>query len=654
MKKNLLLLLTFAIGISAQAQTSVLTPQGFRKANVPASVKNRAVQVSVRDRNIDDGIPFNKSISARLTSPQPNTVMGGLINETPVGFTYYDLQTNNAASNRIVYNADGSYAVAWTFSPLYDNAEAFPQRGTGYNYSTDGTTWLFTGVPGAPGPSTRIETERTGFTNIVNTSSGSEFAVAHGGTEMTMTYRAAKGTGAWNATSKPWGTNTTDTWPKAIAGGNNLAYAIFQGAGVTDPPVPVWGQQGPLFFSKSTDGGVTWSPKDTIPGTGADFYMGFGGDEYAIDARGNTVAIVLGSTITDLMLLKSTDAGATWTKTIIYRSPLPMFNTSDGSISDTNADGIQDTISSHGGDQAIVIDDNDSCHVFFSDVRWISDGATAGSYSYFPGTDGLEYWNESMPEGGFQLIAAAEDFNGNNLLDVPADQTCSFQWGNYGGGITGIPSAGIDDNGTIYLSYQTINELADTGTYLQAHRHIYIMTSPDNGATWTYPHNIVPMIADGGDGENEEAVFATLPKRIGSVLPVLYQRDAAPGHALAAAGTCDDDNNSQNSSLIIFATYDIANIVGVKGIKSNDLFITQAYPNPTSGMAYFNVTTKSNADMTITVSDLLGKVVHSEVKKDVTAGITTVSLNSSEWNSGIYTYNVISGGKSATGKLIVQ
>lgn len=54
--------------------------------------------------------------------------------------------------------------------------------------------------------------------------------------------------------------------------------------------------------------------KAQIPGTDSTEYMGFGGDEYSIDARGNTVAIALGSTITDLMLLKSTDAGLTWTK----------------------------------------------------------------------------------------------------------------------------------------------------------------------------------------------------------------------------------------------------------------------------------------------------------------------------------------------------
>lgn len=189
-----------------------------------------------------------------------------------------------------------------------------------------------------------------------------------------------------------------------------------------------------------------------------------------------------------------------------------MFNTGNGQTSDTNSDGIPDTLLATGGDAAVLIDENDLCHVVFSDVRWMSDGATAGSYSYFPGTDGLEYWNENMATGGYVFIAAAEDFNGNGVLDVPEDQTCSFQWGNYGGGITGLPSLGLGDNNTIYLSYQTINELADTAQYHQAHRHVYIMTSPDHGQTWTYPYNIVPTIAQGGDGENQEAVFAALPK----------------------------------------------------------------------------------------------------------------------------------------------
>lgn len=71
------------------------------------------------------------------------------VDEYLVGLTYYDLQTNDATSNRIVKNTDGSVAVAWTFAPTYDLPQTFPNRGTGYNYSTDGgVTWLYPFVPG--------------------------------------------------------------------------------------------------------------------------------------------------------------------------------------------------------------------------------------------------------------------------------------------------------------------------------------------------------------------------------------------------------------------------------------------------------------------------------------------------------------------------
>ena len=656
MKKSLLTIFAFIVCVGSQAQNASRLPQGFRKAEIPASAKSKKITVDVRESNKDAGTPFNKTINSRLTNPQPSTptLGGSFIDEYLVGYSFYDLQTNNAISNRIVHNDDGSYAVSWTYSPNYDAAEAFPDRGTGYNYSPDGISWIYPYVPGSSqGPGTRVENIRTGFTNIVNTSSGSEMVIAHSADAMGLTYRPAKGTGAWNATTFPWGPTTDDTWSKAIAGGNDMVYAIFQGSGVST--TSVLGQKGPLFFSRSTDGGVTWSTKAQIPGTDSTEYMGFGGDEYSIDARGNTVAIALGSTITDLMLLKSTDAGLTWTKKLIYISPLPMFNTGNGQTSDTNSDGIPDTLLATGGDAAVLIDENDLCHVVFSDVRWMSDGATAGSYSYFPGTDGLEYWNENMATGGYVFIAAAEDFNGNGVLDVPEDQTCSFQWGNYGGGITGLPSLGLGDNNTIYLSYQTINELADTAQYHQAHRHVYIMTSPDHGQTWTYPYNIVPTIAQGGDGENQEAVFAALPKSIsGNILPVLYQRDGAPGHALALAGTCDDDFNSVNSSDIVFGRYDIAAVVGVPTVNENDLFITQAYPNPTTGMAYFNVSTKTKADLSVTVTDLLGKVVYSEQRNNVAAGVTTISLNTGSWTSGLYNYNVISGDQKVSRRIVVQ
>ncbi len=576
------------------------------------------------------------------------------VDEYLVGLTYYDLQTNDATSNRIVKNTDGSVAVAWTFAPSYDLPQAFPNRGTGYNYSTDdGVTWLYPFVPGtSQGPTTRTESIRTGFTNIVNTSSGSEMSVAHTSTSTALSYRSTKGSGAWT-TSYPWGTNNNDNWPKAVAGGNDMVYAIFNGSGTSG--TSTFGQTGPLFFSRSTDAGVSWSLKDTIPGTGADEYLGYGSDEYAIDAKGNTVAIVLGSKTSDLMLLKSTDAGITWTKKFVYKSPLSsLFDTNGTLPSDTNADGIADVIKGHSGDATVVIDENDSCHVFFSDFEWICYGS--GGFNPNHDMDGLEYWNERMPQNGYIKIASAQDLNGNGTLDLPVPDSTLLcrSHGTYGAvGITQMPSAAVAPNGIIYLTYQTINELADTTQYHQAHTHIYIISSSDKGVTWSYPYNIVPMIADGGNGEFQEAVFATMAKTVDNYVYVLYQRDSAPGTSLYFVGTCEKDNNSGFASDIVFTRLDAA-LVNANTINSNGLFVSQSYPNPTTDFAYINISTKTAADLAIRVTDMLGKVIYSEVKTNVAAGGTTLTLNTSSWNSGLYTYTIISGSQKASRQMIVQ
>jgi hypothetical protein len=299
--------------------------------------------------------------------------------------------------------------------------------------------------------------------------------------------------------------------------------------------------------------------------------------------------------------------------------------------------------------------------MWFSDYRWYCDLSTPGSFNYFPSTDGMFYWNENMAApGGYVLMAVAEDLNGNGVIDVPLDETCSgdavgsLGWGNYRGGITQMPSSGIDASGRLYLTYQTIDENADTTFYHQAHRHVYMTTldAPYTG-NWTYPFDIVPTIAMGGDGENQEAVFACLAKKVDADACVLYQRDNAPGHALATAGTCDQVNNLGNASDIIFARVESAT-VAVNNIDKNDVFVSQNYPNPSTNQTFINVVLKKASDVTITVTDMLGKTVYSEVKSGLTAGTHTVNFNTANWTSGVYSYTVIASGQKATRQMIVR
>lgn len=660
MKKGLLLSLSLAFSVGVFAQGASRLPYGFRKAEVPASMKNRKVAVSANQPAIDNGIPNNNNSSRRLIAPQSTTVNTYLLSEYLVGFTLYDLQSNASMSHRLERRPDGAgstkISAAWTFSPEWNINEDFLQRGTGYNYSSDdGVTWQFPFIPAvSQGPTARTEPVRTGFTNIVTTRNGSEMSIAHNGAGIAVNRRTQTGTGAWTY-GTPFGT-ATDFWPKACADGDTV-YAVWQGSGTATAVVA--GQTGPIWFSYSTDAGATWMPKTLITGLDSTYYRGFGGDDYNIDARNGTVAIVAGSTLTDVVLMKSSDLGVTWTKTIVLRSPLPLFNPNDTMISDTNADGVADFIFATSGDGSVLLDNAGKAHVWFSDFAWILDSAAVaaanGTYFIAPAADGLEYWNESMPTNGYVMIAAAQDFNGDTMINFPADTFCSpiRKWGNYRGGITGMPSSGIDANGTIYVTYQTIDELTDTMNYKLIHMHVYMTTSSDGGLTWTYPYDIVPTIAEGGDGFYQEAVFASMARYVDDKVCVLYQRDAAPGTALATVGSCDDNNNSGNTSNIVFARID-ALTVSTNNVNSTDLFVNQSYPNPTTGMAYVNVSIKKAGNINVIVTDMLGKIVYSDVQSNVVAGTSTIALNTAKWNAGIYNYTITSGSQKVSKKMIVQ
>ena len=663
MKKGLLICLAFGISMSVIAQQSVRLAPGFRTGAIPAAVKNRSIQVPKKIAS-ESGVPVNNLQSRRYTQPTHNQISSTYLQEEVIGYTFYDLQTNGAISNRLVHSSDGSFSAAWTFSPNADQAPViFPDRGTATNYYDPNppsgfTNWNTTptGIDGDY-PNTRIEPSRTGFTNIVTTESGAEVTIQHTGTEMSMNRRPVKGTGAWTFT-KPFGTANNDFWPKAVAGGasGESIHAIWSGS---DGTASHFGQIGPLFYSRSDDGGQTWVKNKTILAEiDSTQYLGFTADAYSIEAKGDVVVICFGDIDTDLGILKSTDNGNTWTKTIVMTFPIPMFD-SRTMISDVDADGIADTIVTNGGDPSILIDNNNMVHVWFSANRVLCTTPGTGTgqgLSYFPGTDGLFYWNETMPTDGFALIAQSWDYNGDGEIGLPLDATCDWPMGLYGGGLTGMPSAAQDPtSGTIYCTYQAICEECDTALYFQAHHHVYMITSSDMGVSWTQPFDLVPDTLSGGNGEFQEAVFGSVCKFVDNNVYVLYQRDLFPGLALASSG-CDQANNLGNTSDEVFVKVEAAT-VGISNLPNSsakDFSVSQNYPNPANGSTSINISINKSSDISINVTDLIGKTVYSEIRANSAAGTHTVTFNTQHWNAGVYFYTVNANGQKVTRQLVVE
>jgi len=111
-----------------------------------------------------------------------------------------------------------------------------------------------------------------------------------------------------------------------------------------------------------------------------------------------------------------------------------------------------------------------------------------------------------------------------------------------------------------------------------------------------------------------------------------------------------DENVQVNFTYLDGVIYSFSGINNAK----NDLFeVTGNYPNPFSGNTSFDLSLTKSSDVTVTVSNLLGQVISSEVSS-LTAGKHTLNINAEGLSSGIYMFTVNAGGFEVTNKMIVK
>jgi len=559
-----------------------------------------------------------------------------------IGGTIYDLQSNASVSNRLFLFEDGTVGAVWTYGE--QSSPSFPDRGTGYNYF-DGTTW-------AAEPTARIETIRTGWPSYAPWKENGEVVVSHDfavGRTVICT-RDQKGTGTWTESYHDGPTGFPVSWPRMVTSGSqhSIVHLLTATWPTGNGGTVYQGQDGAVLYSRSQDGGLTWDVMNaTLPGTGIDAYNSISADEYCwAEPRGGIIAFSCVDCWHDWFIMKSTDHGETWQKLIVWEHPYPFF--------DWNTTITTDTMWAPDNSGDVAIDNNGMVHTVCGLTR-VAHDAVGTTYSYWPWTDGIAYWNETMPPfedpngnphdaldaedvliEDVNLIGWTQDVNNNGTLEFESELMVYRTLG-----ISTMPNISIrEEDNQIFVVWASTTETYTNGTY--NFKHIWFRKSPDGGTTWGDFVDLTSDIVHIFD----ECIY---PVAAGNVdennFHVIYQADATPGTAL-------DANHSYQDNNIFYAKQSIWG-VGIGEEKHTGASVSQNFPNPFSGVTYIKVDLEQASGIVMEISSLVGQKISSVDYGERRAGSHLLALDV-RLEPGVYFYSVRAGNTRVTHKMIVE
>jgi hypothetical protein len=406
-----------------------------------------------------------------------------------------------------------------------------------------------------------------------------------------------------------------------------------------------------------------YSNYKTLPGYNGKRLTSGGGDNYSIDVRDSIVAIVTGRSLSDIFLFKSTDNGLTFTTTIIDSFKYAPY-TSNKLMLDTPyvCDGSLD----------VLIDNNGKVHAFWGVTRVFDNDTTNETYSFYPATSLLGYWNEVSNSTSFIAGGGQLDRNQNGTLDISAGNYAALDQGRVPAtlktaGVSGVarlgntallhmPSAGIDDAGNIYVTFSFPLE-DDVDVNNVNLRDVYMVHSTDGGNTWSTPQDITQKLGD-------EEEFACVARKVNDFVHVVFQMDNLAGTNLQNNDAQDNNHPAGNNKIMYIAIPKAKILDGtvgtiwnsdIKEVNANkEVFIvSQNQPNPFNMFSDVIIWLDDETNVDIVVTNISGQVVRTFNYGQLGMGNHSLQMNGSGLTSGIYFYTVKTPTHSVTKKMSV-
>ncbi|MBI9038187.1 MAG: T9SS type A sorting domain-containing protein [Bacteroidales bacterium] len=505
MKNLFLFSLIFLMGVGAFSQKEGITLKEARK------IMKTAIYQAPNEIVVNP--PKMHSLNSDPTLLDPE--------ETAIGYSYYDLQTNALLQNRIYRWEDGCIGVVWNLG--IEEPPYFPDRGTGYNFF-NGTAW-------GQSPAARLESDKTAFPSYAPLGPNGEIVVSHGfdngNSVLFILTREEKGIGDWNEiiyTGTPGPGSIAIPSVQTSGPDRNIIHIL------ANSYVPYFGQNSALLYSRSMDAGQTWGIQNVVlEGTGSAYYNEIGLGEYVwSDQRNGSIAFLCASMWHDMFMMKSEDNGNTWEKTVIWEHPYPFYNWNT----------VTDTFFCVDNSASIALDTNGKAHVVFGITR-VGHFEAGTTYSYWPYCDGIGYWNEDMdvfsnnihalspPDWGYPNTEMAEDYNYIGWSqDVDGDGLITFNDDIFSYrqlGVSTMPTISVDADGYIIVLYSSTTE---TYVYMD-YNYKHIWGRVGHNGEWLYFHDLTSSVFHLVD----ECIYPQLTSNSDESIHYFYQLDEIPGLA---------------------------------------------------------------------------------------------------------------------------
>ncbi len=453
--------------------------------------------------------------------------------EEIIGNTFYDVQTTRSMQNRIYLYEDETIGAVFNFG---FNWPSYPDLAVGYNYY-NGNFW-------GPYPTQSITSGTAKNPSYTKFGENGEIVVSEGENGLYINYRMTKGQGDWEEVifQGPAGFEklfspqivTTGTYNEVI---HLLALRKDESIQFEDDYQDNTGQ---VLYSRSADYGTTWDILHHEFDFNEDY---FGFSELSLvwaEPKNNTLAFMVGDYYTDLILLKSTDGGDNWQKTIVWEHPIAYF---EHNVT------LLDTFWANTGSQSLSFDFDSKVHLTFSLTCIFSDTIDwTDNYDWW--ADGIVYWNEDRPAYSNNPNALCPYWNCTNS-ELEEDYSLigwsywglNFTWATpywniYPSlGISTMPTVVIYDNSHINIVWSSITETYDNGT--ANYRHLWTRSSFDGGDTWGDFNDLTSDLIHIFD----ECVFPVYSANHNiEYAHLIYQSDNEPGLYIDNGGPMPSEN----------------------------------------------------------------------------------------------------------------